>query len=179
MRVLHAFFMFLICSLAINEHTDKNATGWTDEKAGYEPEVMTVPNFNPRNLLPFQLLRSLSNDDGDGNENVKKKKKKKKKLNARALHFLVHFFAVTARLRTWNFLTGRTCIMEDVNKRRRIFLCLSRRGCGLQEFNSMRKFHQHLTFKAFGNNRDDVRKSHEFILIVTFSLPSSLLKLPG
>ena len=45
--------------------------------------------------------------------------------------------------------------------RRRIFLSLSKLGCGLQEFNS-RKFHLHLIFKASWNNRDD-----EFILIVT------------
>ena len=69
--------------------------------------------------------------------------------------------------------------MEDVNTRRRIFLTLSKLGCGLQEFNS-RKFHLHLTFKANWNNQEDVPKKREFILIVTFSLPSpsSLLKLP-
>ena len=63
--------------------------------------------------------------------------------------------------------------MEDVNTRRGIFLSLSKLGCGLQEFNS-RKFHLLLIFKASWN------KKHEFILIVTFSLPSqsSLLKLP-
>ena len=43
----------------------------------------------------------------------------------------------------------------DVNKRRRIFLSLSKRGGGLKEFNS-RKFHLHLTFKGKSvNNRDD------------------------
>ena len=47
--------------------------------------------------------------------------------------------------------------MEDVNTRRRIFLSLSKLGCGLQEFNS-RKFHLHLTFKASSNNRDDIEK---------------------
>ena len=56
--------------------------------------------------------------------------------------------------------------MEDVNKRRRIFVSLSKLGCGLQEYNEL------------------VRprlKQREFILIVTFSVPSpsSLLKLPN
>ena len=48
--------------------------------------------------------------------------------------------------------------MEDVNTRRRIFLSLSKLGCGLQKFNS-RKFHLHLTFKASWNNRDDAEKT--------------------
>ena len=39
--------------------------------------------------------------------------------------------------------------MEDVYTRRRIFLSLSKLGCGLQEFNS-RKFHLHLKFQASG-----------------------------
>ena len=62
--------------------------------------------------------------------------------SARALHFLVHFFAVTARLGR-EFFCGR------------ISLSLSKLGCGLQEFNSS-KFYLHLTFKARWNNRDDV-----------------------
>ena len=69
--------------------------------------------------------------------------------------------------------------MEDAKTRLGIFLSLSKLGCSLQEFNS-RKFHLLLIFKASWNNRDDVWKKHEFILIAMFSLPSqsSLLKLP-
>ena len=65
--------------------------------------------------------------------------------------------------------------MEDVNTRRRIFLSLSKLGCGLLEFISS-KFHLHLAFKASWNNLGE----REYILTVTFSLPSlsSLLKLP-
>ena len=49
------------------------------------------------------VIGSFSNDDGDGNENVKNKQKdnrlnKQNSNSARALHFLVHFVAVTARL---------------------------------------------------------------------------------
>ena len=45
-------------------------------------------------------IENFSNDDGDGNENVKQAIDSKTKNNnpARALHFLVHFFAVTARI---------------------------------------------------------------------------------
>ena len=66
------------------------------------------------------------------------------------------------------------CCLKDVNTRRQIFLSLSKLGCSLQEFNS-RKFHLHLTFKASWNNRDDVLGNAN--LFLTFSLPSSLLKL--
>ena len=47
--------------------------------------------------------------------------------------------------------------VEDVNTRRRIFLSLSKFGCGLQDYNS-RKFHLHLTFRESWNNRDEVWK---------------------
>ena len=69
--------------------------------------------------------------------------------------------------------------IEDVNTRQRIFHSLSKLGCGLQEFNS-KKFYLHLTFKENWNNREDVFQKHEFILIVTFTipLPSSLLNFP-
>ena len=46
-------------------------------------------------------IGSFSNDDGDGNENVIKANYRLNNQNnnsARALQFLVHFFAVTARL---------------------------------------------------------------------------------
>ena len=45
-------------------------------------------------------IGSVSNDDGEGNENVKKtnRRNNQNNISVRALHFLVHFFAVTARL---------------------------------------------------------------------------------
>ena len=62
--------------------------------------------------------------------------------------------------------------MEDVNKRQRIVLSLSKLECGPQEISS-REILLHLTFSGNWNKR-------EFILKVTFSLlsPSSMLKLP-
>ena len=57
--------------------------------------------------------------------------------------------------------------MENVTKRRRIFLSFSKLGCRPQEINS-RKIRLHLTFSADGNKRDSVRKKAK----VTFSLPS-------
>ena len=82
----------------------------------------------------------------------------------------MRFFAVTA-------LIGR--FMKDVNTRRRIFLSLSKLGCGLQKINS-RIFELHLTFKVSWNNRD-VCKKREFSFNSDVSLPSpsSLLKLPN
>ena len=95
-----------------------------------------------------KIIASFSNDDGDGNKNVKKSNSLNNQNNnsGRALHFLVHFFAVTARL-------GR-----EIHDDQFSFLRLSKLGCGLQEFNS-RKFHLHLTFKAIWNNRDDDLKN--------------------
>ena len=48
----------------------------------------------------LSALESFSNDDGDSNENIIKAKSINNQNNnsARALHFLVHLFAVTARL---------------------------------------------------------------------------------
>ena len=60
---------------------------------------------------------------------------------------------------------------QDVNTRRRIFLSLSKLGCGLQEFNS-RKFHLNLTFKASWNNGDDVRKKRELSLLLKPNISS-------
>ena len=72
--------------------------------------------------------------------------------------------------------------MEDVNSRRRIFLSLSKLGCGLQAFNS-RKFLLHLTRRVeiIATTFEKMQQERAFILIVTFSLPlpSSLLKLPN
>ena len=63
--------------------------------------------------------------------------------------------------------------MEDVNKRRRIFLSLSKHECGAQEINS-REIRLHLTFFANWNRRGKVCQKLEFILKLNFSLPSPL-----
>ena len=57
---------------------------------------------------------------------------------------------------TWKCLISR--FMEDVNKRRRIFLSLSKLECGPQEINS-REICLHLAFSADWNKRDNVWKN--------------------
>ena len=54
---------------------------------------------------------------------------------------------------TWKCVISR--YMENVNKRRQIFLSLSKLKCGPQEINS-REIRHHLTFSADWNNRDNV-----------------------
>ena len=95
-------------------------------------------------------IASFSNDKGNSNENVKKAVGLITNLliydnnSACALHFLVHFFAVNTRLGR-EILDGK--VYGGRKHTRRIFLSLSKLGCGLQEFSSI-KFHLHLTFKA-------------------------------
>ena len=48
--------------------------------------------------------------------------------------------------------------MEDVNKRRRIFLSLSKLKCGPHEINS-REIRLHFTFQANWNKRGKVEKT--------------------
>ena len=72
-------------------------------KKNYEEERLFFL-FKSSCAIPRIQIETLINDDdddGDGNENGKKKGTSfKTTLNsARALHFFVHFFAVTARLR--------------------------------------------------------------------------------
>ena len=52
--------------------------------------------------------------------------------------------------------------MEDVNKRRRIFLSLSKLNCDHQEINS-REIRLHLTFSVNWNKCDKFWKKREFI----------------
>ena len=75
---------------------------------------------------------------------------------AHASRFLVLFFTVTApRIRRGKCHISR--FIEDVNKRRRIFLSLSKLECGPQEINS-REIHLHLTFLANWNKFEKVLK---------------------
>ena len=93
----------------------------------------------------------------------------------RAASFLEYFFALH-RTSTWNFLMRRC--LKDINT---IFLSLSKLLGGPQELNS-REIHLHLPFYVRCNIREKSLKeqTREFILIVTFTLPSrqSLLKRP-
>ena len=57
--------------------------------------------------------------------------------------------------------------MENVNKRRRIFLALSKLESGPQEINS-KEIRPHFTFSVNWKKRDKVRKNGVFILKVTF-----------
>ena len=59
--------------------------------------------------------------------------------------------------------------MEDVNKRRRIFLSLSKLECGPQEINSKEYICLHLKFS------ERLKKKREFIFKVAFSLLSPTL----
>ena len=100
-----------------------------------------------------KLLGSFSNDNVDGNENAKKTINliTKTTTSARALHFLLHFLAVTARLRReisrWDVL-WRT----KTGARRLYFVSLSKLGCGLQEFDSRKSVYLHLSWI----NREDI-----------------------
>ena len=83
-------------------------------------------------------------------ERQKSKKFDKKNTNwARAAHFLVQFFIAPAG----SFMQR---LMEDVNKRRRTYLPLSKLFCGL-EFNS-REIQLHLAFLTSWNKHDKVWK---------------------
>ena len=92
----------------------------------------------PLSFLTPLLIGTLRYDDGDGNENVTKANRFNNQSNnfARASRFLVHFFAVTARLRLETGLISRCT--EEVHKRRRNYLPLSELGYGSLEFNLWR-----------------------------------------
>ena len=89
------------------------------------------------NVRIILILRgSLSNDDGDVNENGTKTIGLDWQNNnfARASRFLVHFFAVTARLRCENALISR--FVEDVNTRQRLSFSFPELWYSLLELNS-------------------------------------------
>ena len=73
----------------------------------------------------FRVIGSFRNDDGDGNENVKKRNGFVTK--QQLCTFLCRYCTTT----TWKCLISR--FIEDVRKRRRIFLSLSKLECGPQE----------------------------------------------
>ena len=63
-----------------------------------------LPRMRAFHAADTKILGSLCNEDGDGNENLKKSSRFVNQNNsfARASHYLVHFFALTARLRREN-----------------------------------------------------------------------------
>ena len=79
-------------------------------------------------VLSESTLGSFSNDDGNGNGNENVKKTIGLLSKTRNLHvhhaFFVLFSAASARQATWKCLLSR--FIEDVNKRQRIFLSLSK-----------------------------------------------------
>ena len=66
--------------------------------------------------------------------------------------------------------------MDDVNKRRRIFLSLLKFECGSQEINS-RETGQHLTFLADWNKRDNAFQRDVFaaVAVVDAKVPYASL----
>ena len=100
----------------------------------------------------LHLIGRFSNDDGDGNENPQKAMSNN---FARASRFFVYFFAVTGcTTAMWKSLMS--LFVEDVDKRRRIFLSFCSLNWGSpQEINS-RQIRLHLTFSANWNKRNKV-----------------------
>ena len=85
----------------------------------------------------------------DRRQRRERKRQKSNKFNnqnnnfAGASRFIVHFFAVTARVTTtWKCLISR--FTEEVHKRQRNFSFLSELGYGSKEFN-LKRVHPHLT----------------------------------
>ena len=102
-------------------------------------------------------IGSFSNDDGDRNENGKKKKGL---INITTTLHVHHTFCTFpcrhCTTTTWKCLLSR--FMENVNKRRRIFLSLSKLESGPQEINS-KEIRPHFTFSVNWNKRDKVWKN--------------------
>ena len=99
--------------------------------------------------------RGLRND-GDGNENVKTViglLSKTTSLHTHPLRFFRTFLCRYFTFTTWKCLISR--FMEDVNKRRRNFISLSKLECGSQEINSRGGN----LFTAKWNKRDRVWKN--------------------
>ena len=125
-------------------------------------QLLSVTEIAPKS----PLLGGVSNDNGDGNgngngngnENAKKAMGLLSKTTILHVHHICGFCTLLCRhctTTTWKCPISR--FMEDVAKRRRIFLSFSKLGCGPQEINS-RKIRLHLTFSADGNKRDNVSK---------------------
>ena len=123
-------------------------------------------------------LLSFSNDDGEGNENAKKAiGLLSKTTTLHVNHTFLYISLLSLHDYDVKYLISR--FTGDVNKRRRIFLSLSKLECGPQEINS-REIRLHLSFSADWNKRDNVWKTRmPFKLTFSLPSPSSLLKLPN
>ena len=129
-------------------------------------------------LLNFSLFwrsrcRSYRSEDsfsnGDGNEIVKKSNGlNRQNNNCKCITLFCTFICCHCTTMTWIYLISR--FMEDVNRRRRIVLSLSKLKCSLQEINS-RVIRLH--FQRNGINATKFEK-REFILLTRFSLPWQL-----
>ena len=136
-------------------HRNLSDTWWTISEIGVV-QLLSVTEIAPKS----PLLGGVSNDngDGDGNENAKKAMGLLSKTTILHVHHICGFCTFPCRhctTTTWKCLISR--FMEDVTKRRRMFLSFSKLECGPQEINS-RKIRLHLTFSADGNKRDNVWK---------------------
>ena len=136
-------------------HQNLSDTWWTISEIGVV-QLLSVTEIAPKS----PLLWSFSNDNGDGNGNENAKKAIGLLSKTTILHVLhicgfCKFLCRHCTTTTWKCLISR--FMEDVTKRRRIFLSFSKLGCGPQEINS-RKIRLHLLFSADGNKRDNVWK---------------------
>ena len=116
---------------------------WTSKKCTKKRDARAELLFWSLNLLFFAvvvvvvqclsslLIRSFSNNDGENNENVKKKKRKRNRFIKQNNDFArASRLFVTARLRRKKCLISR--FMEDIKKRRKIFLSLSKHRNQLQ-----------------------------------------------
>ena len=138
-------------------HRNLSDSWWTISEIGVVL-LLSVTGIAPKS----PLLGSVSNDNGDGdgngNENAKKAMGLLSKTTILRVHRICGFCTLLCRhctTTTWKCLISR--FMEDVTKRRRMFLSFSKLECGPQEINS-RKIRLHLTFSADGNKRDNVWK---------------------
>ena len=111
-----------------------------------------VPKFTFCAGREHKTVRSFSNDDSDGNENVKKATGLLRKTTTLHVHHAFLYISLPSLpTTTWKCLIAS--FVEDVNKRRRIYLSLSKLECGPQEIDS-REIRQHLPFSANWNKRD-------------------------
>ena len=107
----------------------------------------SVNTYSPRR---GSKIRSFSSDEGDSNENVKKaiRLQSKKKTTLQVHHSFCTFLCRRCTTTTWKCVIFR--FMEVVNKRRRIFLSVSKLEYSSQEINS-REIHLYLTFSTTWN----------------------------
>ena len=94
-------WLSLVRSAAIRELNQLELSQVSPEDANLmkssEGEDRRIERFSRFRIVIIISTGRFSYDDGDGHENAKKKTNKQTNNSARAFHFLVNFFAVTAR----------------------------------------------------------------------------------